>query len=93
MKTFNTSFNGDHYTVIVGTGEEIKPVYRSMYSAANAEHRAKTNLRPVYSGGATFSPERMYGICIYEQVFAPGCEPVPAFTVVNADVALRFLLY
>lgn len=91
MKTFEVSSNGDHYTVIVGTGEEIKPVYRSMYAAANAEHRAKTNLRPVYSGCATFHPERMYGICIYEQVFAPGCEPIPAFTAVNAEVALSMI--
>ena len=69
----------DGITLIAGTADELKPVYRSM---EKAYVRSRTWLYPLYTSSPKFNPDRSYAICINAD---------NTFCVVSASVALNLI--
>lgn len=69
----------DYTNMFVGEAEEIKPLYRSMEKAFEAD---KSSFRPMYCNSPKFDPKKIYGLFVDENGL---------FYIVSEHVALSII--
>lgn len=91
--TVNFTFNDYmYYTYIIGTADEIKPIYRSMVKACE---RGVFNPRPYYLDFPKFNSAKFYGIEISWNGIEPydtGTNDDATFTIIGEHTIVDLLL-